>query len=308
MDAVDFDRQVRVQAFAFLDQQRATYGDVLPWSVLSEGFLFDGRRVPLIGPQGIFKPAVLPEMPLSIATAPAREGESPPYADGFDENGLLVYRYRGTDPKHRDNVGLRLAMTRKAPLVYFFGVVKGEYMPAYPVFVVEDDVSDLAFKVAVDTAQGLNTDASAGLPESVADARRSYVTALTVRRLHQATFRERVLHAYRTSCAICRLRHRELLDAAHILPDGHPRGEPVVPNGLALCKLHHVAFDRHIVGIRPDSVIEVRRDILEEIDGPMLKHGLQEIAGSRIVVPRNPFNRPSPELLAERYEMFRKAG
>jgi hypothetical protein len=36
----------------------------------------------------------------------------------------------------------------------------------------------------------------------------------------------------------------ELLDAAHILPDGHPKGEPVVPNGLALCKLHHAAFDR----------------------------------------------------------------
>src|SRR3989304_615457 len=45
--------------------------------------------------------------------------------------------------------------------------------------------------------------------------------------MHQQEFRQ--------ECAICRLRHEELLDAAHILPDGHPRGEPVVPNGLALC-------------------------------------------------------------------------
>jgi hypothetical protein len=59
-----------------------------------------------------------------------------------------------------------------------------------------------------------------------------------------------VLRAYRDCCAVCRLRHEELLDAAHILPDGHPRGEPVVRNGLALCKLHHAAFDRHILGIR----------------------------------------------------------
>jgi len=54
------------------------------------------------------------------------------------------------------------------------------------------------------------------------------------------------------------------------LPDGHPRGEPIVPNGLALCKLHHAAFDRHILGVRPDLVVEVRLDILREVDGPMV--------------------------------------
>jgi len=40
--------------------------------------------------------------------------------------------------------------------------------------------------------------------------------------------------AYRQSCAICRLRHKELLDSAHILPDLHPLSEPVVSNGLSL--------------------------------------------------------------------------
>src|SRR5437667_7053053 len=47
-------------------------------------------------------------------------------------------------------------------------------------------------------------------------------------------FRERALMAYRQSCAICRLRHKELLDSAHILPDLHPLSEPVVSNGLSL--------------------------------------------------------------------------
>jgi hypothetical protein len=28
--------------------------------VLAQGFDFDGRRVPLLGPEGIFKPAILP--------------------------------------------------------------------------------------------------------------------------------------------------------------------------------------------------------------------------------------------------------
>jgi len=36
----------------------------------------------------------------------------------------------------------------------------------------------------------------------------------------------------------------ELLDAAHITPDTHPEGEPIVSNGLSLCKLHQAAFDR----------------------------------------------------------------
>jgi predicted restriction endonuclease len=55
--------------------------------------------------------------------------------------------------------------------------------------------------------------------EDVAEPRRAYVTATFPRRLHQVAFRERVLRAYAERCALCRLRHQELLDAAHITPD-----------------------------------------------------------------------------------------
>ncbi len=116
-----------------------------------------------------------------------------------------------------------------------------------------------------------------------------------------------MLKAYRDCCAVCRLRHTELLDAAHILPDGHPKGEPIVPNGLALCKLHHAAFDSDFLGIRPDLVIEVRRDILDEADGPMLRFGLQGFHGELIHAPRRAGLRPSEEFLAERFALFRKA-
>jgi len=99
--------------------------------------------------------------------------------------------------------------------------------------------------------------------------------------MHQQEFRQRVPRAYREQCAIRRLRHEELLDAAHILPDGHPRGEPVVPNGLALCK-------------KPD--------------GPMLKYGLQGFQDARLLLPRDPTLRPNREFVEERYGMFRRAG
>lgn len=298
------DDAIRLRVFSFLAEQTALHGEVLPWSVLSRGFELDGERVPLIGPQGIFKPAVLPEIPISIATAPVVEGRQRPYEDGIDSDGILEYRYRGTDPAHRDNVGLRLAMQRRVPLVYLYGVVKGEYLPIWPVYIVGDDRERLLFKV--DMAERKVEEGS--VPEIAAEARRSYVTVVTRQRLHQATFRQRVLHAYRERCAVCRLKHAELLEAAHILPDGHPKGEPIVPNGIALCTLHHAAFDRNIFGVRPDMVIEVREDILAEVDGPMLKHGLQAILGTQLVVPSSAQLRPRREFVEERYELFRRAG
>ena len=93
------------------------------------------------------------------------------------------------------------------------------------------------------------------------------------------------------------MKHAELLDAAHIIPDSEPEGDPVVPNGIALCKLHHAAYDRHILGIRPDYVVEIREDILNEIDGPMLQHGIKELHEQRILVPRDNELKPNPVLL-----------
>jgi putative restriction endonuclease len=193
-----------------------------------------------------------------------------------------------------------------APLIYFLGVIPGQYLPVWPVYIVSDNPAQLCFSVAVDAAEGATAvhevHVDAGL-----EARRQYITTMTQRRLHQVSFRQRVLRAYQEKCAICRLRHVELLEAAHILPDGHPLGEPTVSNGLALCKLHHAAFDRHILGIRPDLVVQVRTDILEEVDGPMLKHGLQGFQDKRILTPRNKDLHPKREHLEERYALFLRA-
>ncbi|HZS32402.1 MAG TPA: HNH endonuclease [Methylomirabilota bacterium] len=299
------DRRVRVAAFEFLAEQTRLHGETLPWARLLQGFEFQGRRVPLVSQPGIFKPAILPEVPLTIRTAPEEEGRVRRYADEIDSDGRLRYRYRGTDPQHPDNVGLRRAMARRLPLIYLFGVVPGQYMPVWPVYVVGDEPANLSFLVLVDERN--HALPLAGEDPRVAEARRAYVTVLTRQRLHQQTFRQRVLRAYQERCAICRLRRVELLEAAHILPDGDPRGEPVVPNGVALCTLHHAAFDRYILGIRPDLVVDVRLDVLREADGPMLRHGLQGFQGIRIAVPRDERLQPNREWLAERYERFARA-
>ena len=306
-DAFNLDTRVRLEAFDFLRRLVERYGTTeLPREVLARGFVFEGQRVPLLSPQGIFKPAVLPELPLSITTTPPSERKPAAYDDRLEDNGILAYRYRGHDPMHRDNVALRLAMLRNTPLVYFFGIVPGRYEAIWPVFVVGDDPNRLTFTVVVDDAAFAHMDGTP--PQAGEEARRRYVTTLVQHRLHQHAFRERVLLAYRETCGICRLRHPELLDAAHILPDRHPRGAPMVSNGLALCTLHHAAFDRLVLGVRPDLVIEIRRDVLREEDGPMLVHGLQGFDGTRLLVPRREDHQPNRDFLAERYELFRKAG
>jgi putative restriction endonuclease len=136
--------------------------------------------------------------------------------------------------------------------------------------------------------------------------RRQYAEAIVRQRLHQRVFRERVLIAYASQCALCRLRHPELLDAAHIKEDADG-GEPVVPNGVAMCAIHHRAFDAQVIGIRPDFVIEVRQDVREEHDGPTLRHALQELHKATLVLPASRPSWPYPDLLDERYERFRAA-
>ena len=128
----EHDARVRGAAFEWLARQVSIHGDVLPRQNLARGFELEGQRVPVLGPQGIFKPALM-QVPLSITTSPRR-----PYDDAIGSDNLLSYRYRGSDPGHRDNVGLRFAMQNRLPLAYFHGVIPGRYLAMWPVYVVGD--------------------------------------------------------------------------------------------------------------------------------------------------------------------------
>jgi putative restriction endonuclease len=161
------------------------------------------------------------------------------------------------------------------------------------------------FAVQVDEAWAVQDGPSIAMAD--APIRREYATRAVRQRLFQAEFRRRVVAAYQTRCALCRLRHPELLDAAHITADSDATGDPVVSNGMALCKLHHAAFDQYFFAVTPDYEIEVRPSIRRESDGPMLVVGLQDIHGTRIHIPAELENQPSRDRLALRYEAFRRA-
>lgn len=297
------DDEIRAAVFSWLERESEQGDGLFSWAALTGGVrLPHGGRLPLVSQMGIWCPRIC-DAALSIRTAAPKPNRPPPYEDRFAD-GTLRYRYRAADPESWDNRALREAMKRTKPLVWFVGVRPGVYVAEWPVTVVGDDPASLTFEVQL--VRGLERPQLESAAEGSETVRR-YVSETRLRRVHQSVFRERVLAAYRVQCAFCRLRHRELLDAAHIVPDADG-GEPVVPNGLSLCKLHHAAFDGLFVGVHPDRrVIVVRPDVREEEDGPMLEHGLKRLHGARIHQPRSRLARPAREFLEERFERFRLA-
>jgi putative restriction endonuclease len=229
-----------------------------------EAFTFEGESIKLIDQsRGIRNPRQL-EATLTVLAQPRG-----PYADSDIEDGRLHYAYRAGPSDAGDNRKLRRAADLGVPLILLRGMIDaGVFLPIAPVYVTRADLTEAYVEISLD--EGLRF-----LPKTIEADQRSYVERVMRERIHQPMFRAEVIRAYEVQCAMCRLRHAELLDAAHILPDRHERGHAVVPNGLALCKIHHAAFDSNLLGIRPDLVVEVRPKVLLEVDGPMLKHGLQ---------------------------------
>ena len=291
MPALLDELDVRRAAMAYLAERTADSGGVVTRAEL-ESFHYAGEPLKLIDQsRGIRNPRQLAAT-LSILAQPKG-----PYDDVETENGLIRYAYRDGDPNGGDNRKLRRAAELGVPLVLLRGIAPGVFVPVFPVYVVADDPEKRHVEIAVDESLRF----LAGRTPTVDT--REYAERLTRLRLHQPVFRAQVLRAYERSCAICRLKHVDLLDAAHILSDA-AGGQPIVPNGLSLCKIHHAAYDRDIVGIRPDYTVEVRPDVLLEIDGPMLRHGLQDVHGWRLELPRRPADHPDRELLGQRWAAF----
>jgi putative restriction endonuclease len=306
---VDMDWELRLASFNHLNRLRGQTGGLVRDRDLQTGIEFRGERVPLFNkPVGIWRPRILGSdgAALSVTTTPPRPGKEPPYHDDIaDDSGHLAYRYQRNGPDAWMNRAVRAAMEFGRPIIYFYGIEPGLYEAIYPVFVVGDDPASETFYLSRDELAALAL--GVGAEPHILETRRRYATREVKVRLHQRQFRSLVMRAYGGTCSVCSLRQDPLLDAAHILEDRDQRGRPEVPNGLSLCKIHHAAFDANILGISPDSMIHIRADILEEHDGPMLQHGLKEMDGGDLHLPRRPELRPNRDYLAERFERFSAA-
>jgi putative restriction endonuclease len=295
------DEHLRSACFASLDVLCAQYGEDVPYKGgLDAGFPFGGRRVPFLSPQkGIFRAAVQKDpSALSINTSANSPYDDEAVPDGF------VYAYRAGSPEQPDNRALRTARLSQAPLVYFVATRPGWYKAIYPVYVVEDDPGARRVLISPGRMVGPPDEPEPVLVDDPLE--RKYAVRETRVRLHQARFRGRVLIAYTSLCAICRLKESRLLDAAHIASDLELKGEPVIANGLSLCSIHHRAFDQNLVGISPNYTVHVSKRLLDDEDGPMLEL-LKGFHSEPIVLPSRRAWKPDRERLAKRFEQFSAA-
>ena len=296
------DPELRAAAVSHVAALANRYG-VLTWAQIDQGFEFRGERVRLAGrARGIFKPRQLGDGALSVRTPQPREGRAARYDDQIaSDRPWFEYRWMGDDPQNDANRSLRACLERRLPVIYFYAIDEAVYEPII-CNVAGEDAAGRSFHLAP-VARG-QIEAVPALRAAALPIERRYGIAEVRRRLHQQKFRAAVIAAYDVRCAICRLRHPELLDAAHIEPDGDVLGEARVPNGLSLCKLHHAAFDNFLLGVTPELEVRIHRDLLDERDGPMLEHGLRAFHGRPLILPRDAGDQPDRVLLERRWKKF----
>ncbi len=128
---------------------------------------------------------------------------------------------------------------------------------------------------------------------------RRVAVATVSRKLRDAKFRKRVLTAYSHRCAFCGVA-LNLTDAAHIVPVTHDKSVDETFNGLALCALHHRAYDQSLVtvwddySVRVSSAEEARLKTINRVAGiEAFRQGLY----SSILLPPVVNDRPHQELV-----------
>jgi putative restriction endonuclease len=301
------DDLIRLAAFDHVRLLSETH-DHLTAKELKPGFIFRGERIPLVNPQrGIFKPQQMRSL-LSIKTVFPKPGSRVWYNDQrevhrqiFDGDEAIDYAFMGQNPDAADNRWLRDAFENQIPIIYFLGVAPGRYQAVVPAFIAGWDAEMLRARVAF----GVREESGLALPESALERR--YALRSVQQRLHQASFREAVISAYNGRCALSGLPEAMLLDAAHIVADKDEKfGQPVVPNGIPLSKIHHAAFDAHLIGIDPDFRLHVSRRLMVQNDGPMLE-ALKRLHGGLLHLASRAKDRPDRDRLAFRFECFRAA-
>lgn len=299
------DQGVRTAAFDAVKHLSDVRGDLTAQD-LRAGFQFEGQRIPFVNPQrGIFKPQQMKYL-LSIRTVYPKPGHRVWYDDQrevhrqiYDGNEAVDYAFMGSDPDSADNRWLREAMENRVPIIYFLGVAPAIYQAIAPAYVIGWDPRTLKARVAF----GLPAQAALEFPATGVERR--YALRQVKQRLHQASFREAVIFAYKGRCAISGLPEQRLLDAAHIVFDSDEKlGQAVVPNGIPLSKIHHAAFDAHLIGIDPDYRIHVSDRLRSQHDGPMLEM-LKKLHHEKLHLPTRAIDRPDKERLLVRFDAFR---
>jgi len=198
-----------------------------------------------------------------------------------------------------DNRWLRDAFENQIPIIYFLGIAPGRYQAMFPAFISGWDSKALKARVAF----GMPDQNELAPPENALERR--YALRSVQQRLHQASFREAVVSAYNGRRALSGLPESLLLDAAHHhLGQGREARPASRAEWHPPSKIHHAAFDAHLIGIDPDYRLHVSGRLLVQHDGPMLE-ALKRLNGGTIHRPERIKVRPDRDRLAHRVERLK---
>lgn len=119
------------------------------------------------------------------------------------------------------------------------------------------------------------------------------------RKARAAAFREKTRDIYDYSCAVCgkrrfsRFNHPEV-ESSHIYPKKR-NGSDDLRNGIALCKLHHWAFDKGLFSIRDDYLIIVE----DRIKNNKNYEEISQFENHKITLPKDQKYNPHPLFLTQ---------
>lgn len=300
----DPDQHIRAAALDAIEKISRQWGDQVPWEAIRMGFQVDGEHVLFANrAKGIFKPRQM-SAALSIKTTVPRTGRSRWYRDqdldSLDhDTGLLRYDLARGGQNDPTNQALLAARERNAPLIYFKGLEPAIYQPIFPIWIKDFKQEERYVLLAP---------AGFEVPEVAAITARdsieaSYSQKMTRIKNHQARFSFRIKTAYQWRCAFSGLPVRELLVGAHIIPDAEG-GPPSIQNGICMSALHHLAFDRYLIGVDPDFQIHVSPQLHDQEDGDLLV-ALKDLNGTQLRLPREREDWPNRDFLAHQFSRFR---
>jgi len=128
--------------------------------------------------------------------------------------------------------------------------------------------------------------------------RRSTIVSVR-KKIRDTNFRSKVLTAYAFRCAVCGIQLR-LVEAAHIVPVNHENSTDETRNGLALCALHHKAYDQALITISEDYSVLLNQQQIAEFKQLNLIDGLANFSQALrpiILLPPAVSDRPHSEYI-----------
>ena len=217
-----------------------------------QGIWVDQRTTGPLTPDGV-----------GVAVGVLHTGQS--YADELTDEGL-IYHYPNTrrgEKDRREAEALKNAEAYQLPVFVILHADSGRRRSVKLGWVADHDDSAQQCVIV------FGEPPASHLPTVVEEpfrltANREEKKRTSAQRERSPMFRFEVVKLYGERCALCNISEPRLLEAAHIRPvsekgSDHPR------NGLVLCANHHKAFDAHLIGIEPASMM-----IMAAEDGPPL--------------------------------------